>query len=163
MYIDSKRRSKEGWQKRKFRMHKESAARRGIPFQFDYEEWVAWWERHLGPEWGQLRGNKLGQFAMCRKGDSGPYHPDNVMCLTVSENTRMAHVGRIQTTGHKLKNSLANRGSNNARAKLSNKDAYEIYNTPGTISSLARKYKVSRPVIKGIKTGKNWSHVTGAK
>lgn len=156
------RRSREGLTRHKFRCQKCHAERRGISFHFSFEEWVQWWEANLGLNWEKLRGNKLGQYVMGRKGDVGPYHPNNVMCITNTDNSKMARAGDIQTAEQRFKNSLANRGSGNARAKLTDSQAIEIYNATGTISELARNYGVSRPVIKGIKTGKNWTHITGA-
>lgn len=147
----------------KFRSHRDRANKYGIEFQFTYEEWVGWWETHLGPDWMKYRGRRSCDYVMGRKGDIGPYHPDNVMCITASQNAKMARAGEIQSVDQRLKNSIANRSMRNARAKLTDVQVIEIFNTLAPISVLARRYKVSRPVIKGIKTGKNWSHVTGAR
>jgi hypothetical protein len=71
---------------KKFLVHKRSAKERHIGFKFTYEEWVAWWETNLGPDWINKRGCKRGQYVMARKGDKGPYAPWNVECVTCSEN-----------------------------------------------------------------------------
>jgi len=72
--------------KRKFIEHKYAARRRGIDFKFTFEEWVAWWEMHLGPDWLEKRGCKKGQYVMARNGDVGPYETRNVKCITCQDN-----------------------------------------------------------------------------
>ena len=52
---------------------------RGIPFQFTFRQWSAWW---LTDDRWSRRGRKAGQLQMSRKSDSGPYSPDNVECAT---------------------------------------------------------------------------------
>lgn len=146
--------------KSKFNNHKYSAKKRGIGFNFTLEEWCQWWEQNLGPDWFVLRGQGKDKYCMGRKGDVGSYHIDNVICISHSENSKMARFGEIQTAEQRLKNSLANRGEGNGRAKLTAVQVTEIYTAEDTISNLARKYKVSRPVIKGVRTGKLWTHVT---
>ena len=158
-----KRRSRIGLIKSKFRPQRDWAGKRGIGWCFTFEEWVNWWESNLGHNWLNKRGTRFGQYVMGRKGDIGPYHPDNVLCITNSLNSKMAGLGKVQSVEQRLKNSLANRGTKNPNAKLSISQVLSISREGGTISSLARKYKVSRPTIKGIKTGKNWSHFTGIK
>jgi len=61
--------------------------RRGIEFQFTYEEWLAWWEKALaehGPHAKRGKGKDL--LVMCRIGDRGPYAADNVYCGTPAQN-----------------------------------------------------------------------------
>jgi len=67
--------------KQQFNDHYKNAKKRGIEFQFTYEEWVAWWGDDI-----TARGNKQGQLVMARHGDIGPYHPDNVRKATQEEN-----------------------------------------------------------------------------
>ena len=59
---------------------------RGIAFRFTFERWVAWWEKHLGPDRLSLRGTKSHQYVMARKGDKGSYCVANVECITASKN-----------------------------------------------------------------------------
>ena len=59
--------------------HKRSARKRGIPFLFTFEQWSEWW---LTDDRWSRRGRKAGQLQMGRKGNSGPYSPDNVECAT---------------------------------------------------------------------------------
>ena len=58
---------------------KSSAKRFGIPFLFTFEQWSEWW---LTDDRWSRRGRKAGQLQMGRKGNSGPYSPDNVECAT---------------------------------------------------------------------------------
>jgi hypothetical protein len=49
-------------------------------------------------KWEQ-RGRKQGQYCMARKGDVGPYSPDNVDIITIRQNSIDANKGR--PTGRK--------------------------------------------------------------
>jgi hypothetical protein len=70
-----------------------SAKGRGIPFLFEMDEWILWWEKKLGKNWRNLRGKRAHQFCMARHGDEGVYEWDNVKCITVSQNRREARKG----------------------------------------------------------------------
>jgi hypothetical protein len=59
--------------------HKRSAKKRGIPFLFTFVQWSEWW---LTDNRWLRRGRKAGQLQMGRKGNGGPYSPDNVECAT---------------------------------------------------------------------------------
>ena len=61
--------------------HKTRSKRRGIDFQFSYDEWMSWWGDDI-----INRGRNKGQFVMARKNDTGPYHPNNVYKATVEQN-----------------------------------------------------------------------------
>lgn len=52
---------------------KGAAKQRGIDWQFTKDEWYDWWGEDIFK-----RGNKNDELQMCRYGDEGPYHPDNV-------------------------------------------------------------------------------------
>ena len=56
---------------------------RGIDWQFTYDEWVTWW----GDDY-QYRGRGKDKLQMCRKNDSGPYHPNNVYKATLTQNVK---------------------------------------------------------------------------
>jgi hypothetical protein len=61
---------------------------RNIPFEFSLKEWCDWWDTELkkiGPK--AQRGCGLGQYVMARLGDTGPYAPNNVHCITLQDNT----------------------------------------------------------------------------
>ena len=59
--------------------HRRIARMRGIPFLFTFEQWSEWW---LTDDRWSRRGRKAGQLQMGRKGNSGPYAPENVECVT---------------------------------------------------------------------------------
>jgi len=61
--------------------HKARSKRRGIDFQFSYDEWMAWWGNDI-----INRGRNAGQLVMARTNDTGPYHPNNVYKTTVEQN-----------------------------------------------------------------------------
>lgn len=69
-----------------FLKQRQMAKRRGIEFQFEFEQWMKWWEDNLGPDWLSMRGCRRGQYVMSRPGDVGPYHPDNVKCVLSTVN-----------------------------------------------------------------------------
>lgn len=128
-----------------FLLHRIGAPKRGIDFNFTYQEWTA---SPCGPDWFKKRGNKTGQYVMARHGDKGPYEPGNVKCITSSENIREG-VG------------IKNRGN----AKLTHAEVGAIYLALKTgrcevMAKLAREYGVSAIAIRDIKNKMTWSHVT---
>jgi hypothetical protein len=126
--------SKQLTPQRAYAVQKARAARRGISFEFSFEEWMAWWEQQLGPDWLSKRGRLRHQFQMARYGDIGPYRIDNVKCITATQNlnetvdspeTRAkigaAHKGRKRSAETRALMSAANKGrrhSPEARAKI---------------------------------------------
>ena len=110
--------------KQKYNCQKNMAKKRNIDFQFTYEEWLAWWGDDI-----VNRGKSKGQLVMARIGDQGPYHPDNVVKKTCSENASEGNKGKIyvawnkgksQTEEHKRKLSVArNNQSQETREKIS--------------------------------------------
>ncbi len=68
--------------KEAFKSQRGSAIKRGIDFQFTYEEWINWWGDDI-----VYRGQGRDKLVMARHGDIGPYHPDNCKKITHSENT----------------------------------------------------------------------------
>ena len=82
----------------KFLDHRLHAKKRGIEWQFTYEEWINWWGDDIAN-----RGPRKGQLVMARFNDSGPYHPNNVQKLTVEENVRDAQLGKPKSKEHTIK------------------------------------------------------------
>jgi len=68
------------------------AHKRGIDWLFTFESWWQMWQD--SGKWAE-RGRKLGQYCMARKGDIGPYSPDNVEIVTNSKNSSDGNIGRI--------------------------------------------------------------------
>lgn len=75
-------------QRRKYKTHKNSAARRGIEFTLTFEEWWSLWEPHY-----HLMGTRKGCMCMCRTLDRGPYALGNV------------RIDLVQNNGHERKTS----------------------------------------------------------
>lgn len=121
-----------------FLRHESGAAQRDIAFHFSYEDWCQWWKDNLGPDWFQKRGKTLGKYCMARNGDKGPYHPDNVRCITHSENSREQPRSK----------------------KLTETQVTEIYLSDKTKNALAAEYNVSIYAIKDIRKKKAWRNVT---
>ena len=101
--------------------HKHIAIKRGIPFLFTFEQWSEWW---LTDDRWSRRGRKAGQLQMGRKGNSGPYAPENVECVTKEQKQRSQLIALSvsafspeRRAEAAKKSGLARRGENNRRAK----------------------------------------------
>ena len=97
-----------------YRNHKHIAIKRGIPFLFTFEQWSEWW---LTDDRWSRRGRKAGQLQMGRKGNSGPYSPDNVECATKeqkqkSQLVRLSSLPPEKRAEIAKKAGLARRGEN---------------------------------------------------
>ena len=66
-----------------YRDQKGAANKRGIDWEFTYEEWVDWW----GDDF-EKRGVGSNKLVMARFNDSGPYNPNNVKKITFGDNSR---------------------------------------------------------------------------
>lgn len=86
-------------------------------------------------------------------GDKWDNRADNLEWSTSSENSMHA----IQTG---LQKSI---GEENCNAKFTNEEVIEIFNSPLSAGEISLKYNVDVSTISSIKTGKNWSQVTGKK
>lgn len=60
-----------------------NALKRGIDFNFTFEDWWSWWK--TDDRWSR-RGRGRDKLVMARKGDIGPYDPANVYCATHAQN-----------------------------------------------------------------------------
>src|SRR6516164_1509550 len=126
-----------------------TAQLRGIKFDFTFEEWCQWWERHLGPNWFNLRGRNKGQYQMARFGDTGPYAEWNVECITVTKNCSDR---RLNGTGPS--------GEHNRGAKLTAKDVKAIRLDPRSCVEIGVTYGVTRTTVNMIRMRKTWAHIT---
>lgn len=76
-----------------YRLQQNGARRRGIDWQFTFEEWVTVWERSGKAD---QRGRGKGCYVMARHGDTGPYSASNVSIILFEQNCADAHTnGRI--------------------------------------------------------------------
>lgn len=127
-----------------YQSQKDCAKQRKIEFKFTYEEWIVWWDKHLGSDWFNLRGCKRGQYVMARLQDKGSYEDSNIECILHTTNTKDA------------KNNI---GVNNPRAKITAKTALLIRNSPKTGKVLAKEFGLSVSTIAQIKRGDLWGHL----
>ncbi len=120
--------------------HKHSAIKRGIPFLYTFEQWSEWW---LTDDRWSRRGRKAGQLQMSRKGDRGPYSPDNVECVTKEEKQKsqlvLAFSPERRAEAAK-KSGLARRGEKNSRAK----SVVTPLGTFGTIAAAAQAHGIGQ-------------------
>jgi Mor family transcriptional regulator len=121
---------------------------------------------------------------LIRKGDVKKYHPVHVLVATefIANPDNKPMVNHIN--GHKNDNHALNLewatclenndhardiglnkeiGETHHMARLTNEQVIEIFKSSLSISELSLKYKVSKALIRHIKTGKSWSKITGKK
>lgn len=126
------------------------ARKRGIEFCFTFEEWVKWWEDHLGPDWMERRGRHKGQFQMARNGDEGSYADWNVKCLTVEDNVK-----------DQLINGHVPSGEKHCLATLTDEQVRAIYTADDfCIRQTAKTLGVPYNTIAQIRCGQSWRNVT---
>ena len=92
----------------KFMQQRRQAKQREVAWELTYEEWWAIWQE--SGKWEQ-RGRKAGCFAMCRKGDVGPYRAGNVFIGTHANNVRDANRGTQRLLGRGRGWTLRNAGA----------------------------------------------------
>lgn len=131
-------------------MHQRQSAReRGIGWLMSYDQWVWWWEKKLGPDWFELRGNRRDQYCMARRGDKGPYALWNIDCITNAQNHKDA-----------FKNGKYPKGEDCVNSKLTNTQVIAIYlSEPDEERMLAKKYNTSLRYINSIKNKRIWTHL----
>ena len=90
------------------------AKQRGIDWHFTYDEWVKWWGDDI-----TNRGIGSNDLQMCRKNDTGPYHPNNVYKATTKQNRAdqddkkpLIYNGKKYATLTELANALGRHGAN---------------------------------------------------
>jgi hypothetical protein len=77
---------------------------------------------------------------MARRGDTSPYSPESVECLT---NTQNCQARRL--------NGSAAKGERNPRSVLTAKQAEEIYLATDKLKTLAQRYSVGITAIESVK------------
>ena len=84
--------------RRKYIVHKNNAAARGVEFALSFDDWMDIWAEHL-----HNRGRNVGQFGMLRTRDEGGYTLGNVRIGTVKENRQEASVAHRVRTAQNIK------------------------------------------------------------
>lgn len=79
---------------RRYTMHRNNAKQRGIAFEIEFDDWLAWWK-----ETGHYheRGREVGKYVMGRIGDVGPYKLGNIVCQQAQVNSTAAHLGKTRS------------------------------------------------------------------
>lgn len=95
---DGKNVSDPGGMALAYRNQWRSAELRSIPWEFNFRTWLDAWKAS-----GKLtiRGRGKGKYAMGRKGDKGPYSPENVVFITNEENARDARLRSLSQRGNR--------------------------------------------------------------
>lgn len=118
---------------------------RGINWEFTREGWHFWWLDHLGPNWLTQRGTARGQYVMARKGDTGPYAPWNVECITTGQNHQ-----------DQYKNGRYHGKQKHLRAEA----VRYIYQSAAPQKLLAKQHGILINTVSAIKRGATYSKVT---
>ena len=105
--------------------------------------------KKLGPDWLEKRGRGKSEYVMARKGDIGPCSPENVECLTNTQNHQARHPNGSVARGE-------------IKSTLTEKQAKEIYLATDKLKNLAQRYSVGITAIESIKRGRTWKHVTSS-
>ena len=116
-----------------------TSKKRDIEFKFTFDEWIEWWKNALGPEWRTMRGRERGQYVMARKGDDGPYSPENVECKLHEQNDL--------------------EGAINGRRKLTHENVLEIFHSTKPYLKIAKEFEISEQMVFRIKRKKSWESV----
>ena len=143
-----------------FWMQRNHAKCRGINWYFEFDEWVRWWVKRLGPDWLSLRGRCKGQYCMARKKDKGPYAVWNVECVLVSENHSVIGKNYMDKYGYPLSRWTHLKGDDRHNSKLTSEQVKEIYQSELGYRELAKKYKCGNTTIRDIRNGRFWRHIT---
>lgn len=132
-----------------YHRQKWDAKKRGIPWRFTFEEWVAVWESALGSDWFQKRGCTKGKYVMARNGDKGPYSPSNIRIVTCETNHKEAVI-----------NGRSNAGEKNGTAKLTNEMVKNIFLAQGKNADIARQFGIPPQRVCKIKKRLIWRSTT---
>lgn len=103
----------------------------GIEWKFTFPQWVEAWENS-----GKIdqRGRSADSYVMGRKGDVGPYSPDNVIFITLRQNSSDSQT------------KLSKDGSRKARDELGltprMRQAYDLFISGATAADMAEKMGV---------------------
>lgn len=91
----------------RYKQQARQAKHRGIEWQFTFESWMQLWN-----ESGKfhLRGKGTGKYVMARRGDLGPYSPDNCFICPFEQNVRDGHISCGNVARPKPKKERAARG-----------------------------------------------------
>jgi hypothetical protein len=136
--------------KQRFREQRQTAFERNIVWKFTFEEWVEWWEDHLGYNWMKKRGRGRGRYVMARKGDKGPYAPWNVECILHEQNSKDRIVNGSQVHGESSGGNI-----------LTTKKVKEIFIAKNAcMRKLSTQYGVSYDTIYDIRTKQIWKRET---
>jgi len=136
-----------GKMRQAFRQQKASARRRGLRFEFTYDEWVAWWQHHLGDDWMSKKGCRRGQYVMARFKDKGPYTWSNTKCILSEDNHIEYNKNRKYSGGWKYK-------------ELKMAVVIMIYLDERRYAEIADEFKVTKHRIQCVKQKHYYSRIT---
>jgi hypothetical protein len=145
-----------------FTLQRLGARDRGIAFLLTFEQWKAWWEAQLGPDWFAMRGVGYGKYCMARYGDAGPYKLGNIKCMLHVENHREGNLGKQHALGYrhteeaKQRIGAASKQNKYGAYKLRAADIPRIRRAKGTNREVAQRFGISSSFVCMIKNGQRW-------
>lgn len=83
-----------------YSVHKHNAKVREVEFSLTFEEWWGLWSK--SGKWSK-RGNRHGDYVMCRYGDEGPYAIGNVYIGKFERNLKDARTKSVVVRKHTRK------------------------------------------------------------
>ena len=128
--------------------HRRHAKVRRIDFAFTHDEWVAWWQKHLGNDWFKKRGLHHGQYVMARWYDDGPYAPHNVKCILAAQNS-----------AEKRTNKTSALGERNHKSKLTEQTVGYVRSSKKPVRELCVELGVSKCNLHQVINGSTWKHL----
>lgn len=132
--------------KQAYFQHRGNAALRDIEFHFTFQEWIEWWEQHLGQDWQKKRGCRRGQYVMARYNDTGPYVLGNVKCILAEDNHIEYNLNRAP--------------QRSPRPALDYDTVVAIFLDEGGPTYLSQKYGVTKHKVYCIKTQRYFGRIT---
>tara|TARA_R100000365_G_C2748380_1_gene79763 strand:+ start:766 stop:1197 length:432 start_codon:yes stop_codon:yes gene_type:complete len=78
----------QGSIEQRYKQQARQAKQRGIEWKFTFEAWLRMWEQSGVIH---LRGKGTGKYVMARRGDVGPYSPENCFICPFEQNIRDGH------------------------------------------------------------------------
>jgi|DEB0MinimDraft_4_1074332.scaffolds.fasta_scaffold23367_4 ferredoxin-thioredoxin reductase catalytic subunit len=74
--------------KQRYAWHRQTAKKRGIAFNFTFNEWYDWWLSNGIDKNTQTKDSSFKKMCMCRYNDQGAYEFGNVYCATQLQNIK---------------------------------------------------------------------------
>jgi len=123
--------SRKATPQQKFVAQRHGAKTRGVEWLMTFDQWWNVWE-----ESGKWKYRGQGGYCMARKGDFGPYSPDNVYICTIAQNMHDAHARR--------------QGRPAADLKVLHKEWRRLRRSGKSLVSIGKAFGVSKQAVHSV-------------